>query len=42
MAEAILAKIDILLDIEEGKQSLFDLDRKGYDYFSQVLSVKRF
>lgn len=29
MAEAILAKIDILLDIEEGKQSLFDLDRKG-------------
>ena len=42
MAEAILAKIDILLDIEEGKQSLFDLDRKGNNYFSQVLSVKRF
>ena len=32
MAEAILAKIDILLDIEEGKQSLFDLDRKGNDF----------
>ena len=33
MAEAILAKIDILLDIEEGKQSLFDLDRKGNDFW---------
>ena len=29
MAEAILAKLDITLDIEEGKASLFELDHKG-------------
>ena len=32
MALAILAKIDVLLDIEEGKASLFELDHKGREY----------
>lgn len=32
MAESILEKIDITLDIEEGKRELFELDHKGREY----------
>ena len=32
MAEQILQKIDVTLDIEEGRKELFDLDHKGREY----------
>jgi dynein heavy chain len=32
MAESILEKIEITLDIEEGKRELFELDHKGREY----------
>jgi len=32
MAEQILQKIEIELDIEEGRKELFDLDHKGREY----------